>query len=82
MAREDICGLKSELSEQQRRFIEIISPMYIAARYPEYKNQVARMLNEEGSAFIIEETKKLKEWILQKCSAETRFSDLSANTNK
>lgn len=59
------CELKSKLSEDQRRFIEILSPMYIAGRYPEYKNQVARMLNEKGSAYLIDQTKLFKEWILQ-----------------
>ena len=76
------CGLKVELSPEQRRFIEIMSPMYIAARYPEYKNQVARMLNEKGSAYIIEETKKFNQWILQKCSLATRPSTLSEDTSK
>lgn len=78
----DGCGLKNELSDQQRRFIEVMSPMYIAARYPEYKNQVARMLNKESSAYMIDETKKLKEWILQKCSVETKPSDSSVDTSK
>lgn len=78
----DGCGLKTELNEQQRRFLEIMSPMYIAARYPEYKSQVARMLNEKGSAYLIEETKKLKQWILQKCSVETKLSDSSEDTSK
>ena len=49
-----------------------MSPMYIAGRYPEYKSQVARMLNEKGSSYLIDETKKFKQWILQKCSPETR----------
>ena len=66
------CELKSELNEEQRRFIEIMAPMYIAGRYPEYKNQVARMLNEKGSAYIIEQTKQFKEWILQRFSQEKR----------
>ena len=60
------CGLKAELNDVQRRFVEIMSPMYIAARYPEYKSQVARMLNQQGSASIIEQTKELKQWIRQK----------------
>lgn len=60
------CGLKAQLSNEQRRFIEIISPMYIAGRYPEYKRQIARMLNKEKSAYIIEQTKLFKQWILQK----------------
>ena len=60
------CGLKSELNEEQRRFIEIMAPMYIAGRYPEYKSQVARMLNDKGSKYIIEKTREFKIWILQK----------------
>ena len=76
------CGLKAELSDEQRRFIEIMSPMYIAGRYPEYKNQVARMLNEKGSAYLIEQTKLFRQWILQKCSLETRPLNSSDDTKK
>lgn len=75
------CGLKSELTEEQRRFLEIMAPMYIAGRYPEYKSQVARMLNDKGSAYIIEQTKQFKQWILQKFSPEKRPSNSSENTN-
>jgi HEPN domain-containing protein len=76
------CGLKNELSDVQRRFIEIMAPMYIAGRYPEYKSQVARMLNEKGSAYLIEQTKQFREWILQKCSHVTKLWDSSDNTSK
>ena len=76
------CGLKAELSDEQRRFIEIMSPMYIAGRYPEYKNQVARMLNEKGSAYLIEQTKLFRQWILQMCSLETRPLNSSDDTKK
>ena len=71
------CELKDQLTDKQRRFIEIMSPMYIAGRYPEYKSQVARMLTESGSGFIIEETKGMIRWILQKFSPETKLSALS-----
>ena len=76
------CELKDQLSEAQRRFIEIMSPMYIAGRYPEYKNQVARMLNEKGSAYLIEETKNFRQWILQRCSLETKPSTSSDASSK
>ena len=68
------CGLKDQLSDAQRRFLEIISPMYIAGRYPEYKSQVARMLNKESSDYLITETKKLTQWILQKFLPEMKPS--------
>lgn len=76
------CGLKSLLSDQQRRFIEVMSPMYIAGRYPEYKNQVARMLNKQGSDYLINETKQFKQWILQKCSVVTKPSASSDDTSR
>ena len=68
------CGLKDQLSDSQRRFLEIMSPMYIAGRYPEYKSQVARMLNKESSDYLITETKKLTQWILQKFLPEMKPS--------
>ena len=68
------CGLKDQLNDTQRRFLEIMSPMYIAGRYPEYKNQVARMLNKESSEYLITETKKLTQWILQKFLPEKKLS--------
>lgn len=68
------CGLKDQLNDTQRRFLEIMSPMYIAGRYPEYKNQVARMLNKESSEYLITETKKLTQWILQKFLPEMKPS--------
>ena len=68
------CGLKDQLNDTQRRFLEIMSPMYIAGRYPEYKNQVARMLNKESSEYLITETKKVTQWILQKFLPEKKLS--------
>ena len=76
------CGLKEKLSDDQRRFIEIMSPMYIAARYPEYKRQVARMLNQQGSAYIIEQTKNFEQWIRQEFSAAMKPSDSSKTTSE
>lgn len=35
--------------------------------------KIARMLTEEGCAYIIDETKKLTQWILQKCSLVTKL---------
>ena len=76
------CGLKDQLNDTQRRFLEIMSPMYIAGRYPEYKNQVARMLNKESSEYLITETKKLTQWILQKFLPEKKLSVQSGATSK
>ena len=40
------------------------------------------MLNEKGSSYLIDETKKFRQWILQKCSQETKPSVSSDDTKK
>ncbi len=59
-----------------------LSDTVIKELQDEYKSQVARMLNEKGSAYLIEQTKQFREWILQKCSHVTKLSDSSDNTSK
>ena len=60
------CGLYALLDEEQRRFLGRINNMNIEARYPEYKTNIARSLNEEKCREIINETKILQQWILDK----------------
>ena len=76
------CGLTDKLSKEQRDFIERMKPMYIASRYPQYKNQVAASLNENVSTYILDETKHFKQWILQEYSAATKPSPSSDDTSK
>lgn len=70
----NVCGLTDELTDAQLRFIALMEPMYIEARYPEQKAETARMLNKDACQHIIETTKELTRWIEQKLSAETRPS--------
>ena len=60
------CGLYTKMSEEQLKFLEIIKPMNIEARYQEFKDEVARSLNRENTAEILETTKQLHAWILEK----------------
>ena len=68
-------GIYSQMSDEQRRFLGEISNMNIQARYPDYKNSIASSLNEQKCRNIINETKQMLQWILQKCSHETKPSD-------
>ena len=70
------CGLDTELNDEQIDIIETLIPMNIQARYPEYKDQLARMLTKENCRKIIDETKELQQWI------KNRFLNSSENTNK
>ena len=60
------CGLYTKMSEEQKNFIALIRDMNIEARYQEAKDAVARSLNRESTAEILETTKQLYTWILEK----------------
>ncbi|MBO7116702.1 MAG: HEPN domain-containing protein [Prevotella sp.] len=66
------CGLIDKLSDEQLRFITLIEPMYIEARYPEQKLDVAKMLNKESSQYILTKTKELIQWIENLLSVSMR----------
>ena len=65
------CGLYTKMSEEQKDFLALIRDMNIEARYQEYKDAVARSLNREGTAKILEGTKQLYAWILEKLKEES-----------
>lgn len=60
------CGLYTKMSEEQKDFLEGIKNMNIDARYQEVKDAVARTLNRETTEMILEITKQLYAWILEK----------------
>ena len=60
------CSLYQELSQEQRLFLTTIREMNIEARYHEYKNRLAASLNEQNTKHILEQTKQMREWLLQK----------------
>lgn len=78
----ELCGLAEKMSDEQRDFIDMMKPMYIAARYPEHKQRVAATLNEHTCKDIVEQTKQFKQWILQEYSAATKLSSSSDATSK
>ena len=59
------------MSEEQLKFLDLIKPMNIEARYQEIKNEVARSLNREKTAEILETTKQLYAWILEKLKGKS-----------
>ena len=69
-------GLDKEMTETQLDTIETLVPMNIQARYPEYKEQLARMLSKKRCRTMIDETKQLQQWI------KNKLSNSSADTNK
>ena len=60
------CGLYQQLSPEQRDFIETITNYNIEARYPEDKEELARMLTEQYCRKIIDDTRQLQQWIKER----------------
>ena len=60
------CGLYTKMSEEQKDFLALIRDKNIEARYQETKDAIARTLNSESTADILERTKQMYAWILQK----------------
>jgi len=54
------------IAEEQKDFLDGIKSLNIEARYQEYKDDVARTLNRETTADILEQTKQMHAWILEK----------------
>ena len=54
------------MGEEQKGFLEGIKRLNIEARYQEFKDDVARTLNRETTARILEQTKQMHAWILEK----------------
>jgi len=59
----DFYGL---LAEEQRLFLNTINPFNIEARYPDYKEQLAKSLTDERCKLLFEQTKLLQQWIKEK----------------
>jgi len=60
------CGLNTLMDEGQNLFIEMMTPMNIEARYPDYKSLLASSLNQSVCAEILTKTQELQLWIKSK----------------
>lgn len=78
----ELCGLYEQMDDGQRRFLLEIRLMNIEARYPDYKRSIASTLNEQKTRQIVEQTKQMQQWILQKCSLATKPSNSSENISE
>ena len=54
------------MSEKQKDFLDVISPLNIEARYPTQKQEIFKSLNKDKCKDIIKETEELVKWIRKK----------------
>ena len=78
----EACGLDEEINDEQATFLEFMIPMNIEARYPKYKTSVANTLSKDRAYYILDNTKQIRQWLLQKLSLETKPSSSSETTSE
>lgn len=61
-------GLYSELSEDQKNFLDFLEPLNIQARYPTRKEKLLELLTEDKCLEIIRRTESELEWVTRKLS--------------
>jgi len=62
----ELAGFYDLFSDEQKTFVSTINPFNIEARYPDYKEQIAKALTDERCKQIFEQTKLLQQWIKEK----------------
>ena len=58
-------GLDKKASEEQIATITNLNPLYIEARYEDYKKKISALLTKEYCSVLLKETEALHSWIKQ-----------------
>ena len=62
----ELTGFYNLFSDEQKLFLSSVNPLNIEARYPDYKEQIAKTLTDERCKQVFEQTKQLQQWIKEK----------------
>jgi HEPN domain-containing protein len=56
-------GILQKLSEEQKTFIALLTPLNVESRYPTYKDNVFQTLTEERCRLLLQQTKEFFQWL-------------------
>lgn len=59
-------GIYSEMTDEQKDFLDFLEPLNIEARYPTTKEKLLSILNEERCLELVDKTEGEFEWIMKK----------------
>ncbi|MBP7766250.1 MAG: HEPN domain-containing protein [Syntrophaceae bacterium] len=59
-------NLYDNFSDAQKAFIEVLQPLNIEARYPDYRDRLLLSLNQDKCKNILQNTRELHQWIKEK----------------
>ena len=60
------CDLYEEFSEEQKDFIDFVSPLNVEARYPTRKDELFNSLSKERCKKLLKETEEMLLWVRKK----------------
>ena len=61
-----LAELSEMLSDEQKVFLDELNPLYIEARYADYKRKMAQHMTDETTQRILTQTKEFVQWIKEK----------------
>lgn len=59
-------GIYSEMTDEQKDFLDFLEPLNIEARYPTTKEKLLAVLNDEKCQHLIKRTEGELEWVMKK----------------
>ena len=59
-------GFYDMLNEEQIAFLDILNPLNIEARYPEYRDRISSSFNREICENLLKQVKTLQQWTKEK----------------
>lgn len=62
----ELSGIATEMTKEQRHFLNVMMPMNIEARYADYKDALFQTLTPEFCKTILDDTENLVVWIKSK----------------
>ncbi len=66
MRLANISGISSQMEEEQLSFLDILSPLNVATRYPEEKERLLASLTPSYCQELLSKTEELCKWIKEK----------------
>jgi len=63
-----LTGLEHEFSDKQNQLINYLEPLYIEARYADYKAMVLLQMTPEYSKQLVDQTEEFLSWIKKRLS--------------
>lgn len=67
MRLANLSSVSEEMSEEQLRLLDVLSPLNVEARYPLHKSMLLQSLTQERCKELISETEALYQWLKTKC---------------